>query len=80
MLNNSSNLVILLTLFSFIFFILTHLSSFLFSLKNKENPSGEMVQWLKVFVALPEYAGLIPSTPMILTTVCNSSFRANNAM
>lgn len=82
--------MILLNLFSLIFLDLTCLSSFIvhnyfffFSFKKKKkerNLTGELVQWLRAFIAVPEDLGFVPSTPMTLTTVCNSSFRANNAM
>ena len=40
--------------------------------------AGEMAQWLRTLVVLPEDLSLILSTHMQLTTVCNSSSKVSD--
>lgn len=45
----------------------------------KKSKAGEMFQQSRALVALPEGAGLVPSTIGLFIIVCNSSSRRSNA-
>ena len=49
-------------------------------LKVANRRVGEMVQQLRTLDVLHEYLASIPSTPMTLTTVCNSNFMGSDTL